>query len=90
MKTASPTIDVDGARIAGLLGLGVDVFRELMANGHIATLCERGTGDDAGHWRATFWHGARRARLIVDGAGRIVAVEGRPSIPGLPRRDAGT
>ncbi len=85
MNAATPPIDVDGARIAGLLGLEVDEFRTLMARGKIATLCERGTGDDAGRWRATFWHGARRARLIVDAAGAILAVEGRPAAPAAGR-----
>ena len=44
-----------------------------MANGKIATLCEGGTGDDEGRWRATFWHGRARARLVVDAEGRIIA-----------------
>ena len=66
-------IDIDGTRVADLLGLKVDAFRQLMANGKITTLCERGTGADAGQWRATFWHGARRARLLVAADGRVLA-----------------
>ena len=72
MNAPAP-IDVDAARVAALLGREVEAFRTLMANGKIATLCERGTGDDEGRWRATFWHGSARARLVVDARGRILA-----------------
>ena len=78
MKTPSrpgapAPIDIDAARVAALLSLPVEEFRTLMANGKIATLCERGTGSDEGRWRATFWHGSARARLVVDAEGRILA-----------------
>ena len=72
-KPATAPIDIDAARVAALLSLPVDEFRTLMANGKIATLCEGGTGDDEGRWRATFWHGRARARLVVDAEGRIIA-----------------
>lgn len=65
-------IEVDGARVAALLGLEVDEFRRLMAANRIAVLCERGTDDDAGRWRATFYHGERRARLLLDAEGRVL------------------
>ena len=44
----------------------------------IDRLCERGTGEDAGLYRATFYHGTKRARVVVDRQGRFVgAVEQR-------------
>ena len=46
-------------------------FRELMAQRKVAILCERGTGDDAGLYRATFYYGKRRLRLVVDEQGQL-------------------
>jgi hypothetical protein len=36
-------------------------------------LCERGTGEDEGLYRASFYIERRRARLVVDRDGRIIA-----------------
>lgn len=68
----SPSIEIDGALVARALSLDVAEFRQLMQNGKITVLCERGTGDDAGHYRASFYLGDRRVRFIVDAAGRPV------------------
>lgn len=70
---SNPAIEIEGALVARALGLEVDEFRRLMEIGKIKVLCERGTGEDAGRWRATFYHGDRRARFIVDRCGRPVA-----------------
>lgn len=74
-----PAVEIDGTRVAAGLGLEVDAFRRLMEHGRVSALCERGTGDDAGLWRATFYHGRRRFRAVVDGDGRILHVD--PSVP---------
>ena len=68
----TPTIDIDGALVADQLGLAVDEFRQLMADGKIRVLCERGTGDDAGRFRASFYHGTVRARLVLDAGGKLL------------------
>ena len=47
-------------------------FRRLMEQGRISTLCERGVGEDAGLYRASFYYGDRRARLVVDASGTPV------------------
>lgn len=65
-------IEVDGTLVAGGLGLDVDRFRELMAVRKISVLCERGTGEDAGLYRASFYYQGRRMRLVVDAQGRPV------------------
>ncbi|WP_220486464.1 MULTISPECIES: DUF6522 family protein [unclassified Luteimonas] len=65
-----PPIEIDAVLVARALELGVDEFRQLMADSKISVLCERGTGEDAGHYRASFYYGARRARFVVDGKGR--------------------
>jgi len=72
---SNPAIEIEGALVARELGLEVDEFRRLMEIRKIKVLCERGTGEDAGRYRATFYHGERRARFIVDRFGIPVAQE---------------
>lgn len=67
------SVEIDGARVARGLGLEVSAFRQLMADRKIGLLCERGTGEDAGRWRATFYLGERRLRLLVDAQGNVLA-----------------
>lgn len=69
---SNPAIEIDGAMVARELGLEVDEFRKLMDIRKIKVLCERGTGEDAGRYRATFYHGELRARFVVDRFGRPV------------------
>lgn len=66
----TPSIEIDATLVARALAMDVDEFRRLMEAKKIAVLCERGTGEDAGHYRASFYYGERRARLVVDGKGR--------------------
>ena len=70
---STPSIEVDGAMVAQGLGLEVDTFRRLMDERKITLLCERGVGEDEGLHRASFYHGKRRARFVVDSRGRPVA-----------------
>ena len=69
----APPVEIDGDCVARGLGLDVAAFRQLIAERKIALLCERGTGEDAGRWRATFYHGERRLRLVVDAQGNVLA-----------------
>ena len=71
MGTPAPPLEIDGAMVARAIGLDVEAFRQLMADGKIAVLCERGTGEDAGTWRASFYYGAQRARFVVDASGHL-------------------
>ena len=73
MGDRSPNLEIDGAMVARELGLETDQVRQLMADGKISVLCEKGTGEDSGTWRASFYHGKRRARFVVDSRGRPVA-----------------
>ena len=68
-----PPIEVDAARIARGLDLAVEAFRQLMADRKVTVLCERGTGEDAGRWRASFYYDGRRVRLVVDAGGAVLA-----------------
>lgn len=69
---SKPNIDIEGALVADRLGLELAEFRQLMADGKITVLCERGTDEDTGRYRASFYYGNQRARFIVDETGRIV------------------
>lgn len=71
-----PSLEVDGALVAARLGLPGDAFRRLMADGQVSVLCERGIGEDAGRYRATFYYAGRRARLLLDEAGRMLEATG--------------
>ena len=44
----------------------------LMEQRRIAALCERGTGEDSGTYRATFYYEDRLTRLVVDREGQVV------------------
>jgi Family of unknown function (DUF6522) len=65
-------IEVAAELIAEGLGVSLAKMRGLMCAGAITSRCESGIGDDAGRHRLTFFCGARRFRLIVDGEGRVI------------------
>ena len=77
---STPSIEVDGAMVAQGLGLEVDTFRRLMDERKITLLCERGVGEDEGLHRATFYHGKRRLRLVLDRFGKVVANAGPDAV----------
>lgn len=66
------TIEIDGGLIARALGLDQDTFFRLLAQRKISQLCERGTGEDEGMFRASFYHHHIRARIVVDRAGNSI------------------
>src|SRR5690606_29654939 len=74
----NPEVEIDAALVAEGLGLAVGEFRRLMEQRRITVLCERGTDEDAGLYRATFYHGQRRVRLGGDGRGRAGRGAARP------------
>lgn len=69
-------VDGDFEVPAELIAHGLDVPLEellgLMRTGAVTSRCERGIEQDAGHHRLTFFHKARRLRLIVDSDGRLI------------------
>jgi hypothetical protein len=40
-----------------------------MEDRQVTLLCERGTGEDAGLYRASFYYAGKRVRLVVDADG---------------------
>ena len=69
----NPQVEIDGALVARALDLEIGEFRRLMEDRRISVLCERGVGEDEGLYRASFYHGERRARMVVDANGTPVA-----------------
>ena len=65
-------IEVSAAPVAQGLDLPLERFRELMETRRITTLCERGTGEDSGTYRFTFYYGKARLRVLTDATGRIL------------------
>ncbi|HEY9143159.1 MAG TPA: DUF6522 family protein [Arenimonas sp.] len=72
-------VEVDARLIAEGLGLAPEQVPAMVADRRIATLCERGTGEDAGLFRFTFYFGTQRFRLVTDAGGQPVA-KGGPAI----------
>ena len=71
MVERTPAIEIDAALVAPRLGLTVAEFRQLMEQRRITVLCELGVGEDAGRYRASFYYGDRRVRLVVEAAGQM-------------------
>lgn len=65
-------IEIDPAPVARALGLDDAAFLRLLEQHKISQLCERGTGEDEGLYRASFYYLDRRARLVVDRRGRMI------------------
>lgn len=74
-STSGMVIEIDGALVAAMLGLDVETFRQLMHDSKISVLCERGTGEDAGLNRVTFYFQDRRFRALVTRDGQILTTE---------------
>lgn len=69
---ADGNIGLDAALIAADLGLDCPGVLEAMRVGRLTAVCERGTDEDRGRYRVTFYHGNTRLRLTVDADGQIV------------------
>ena len=69
----SREIEIDAALVARGLDLPLAEFQQLMEDRKVTVLCERGTGEDAGRYRASFYYEGRRVRLVVDAAGNLLA-----------------
>jgi len=65
----SRAVEIDGALVARGLGLSLEDFKRLMEQRKITLLCELGTGEDAGRYRASFYYEDKRVRLVVDAEG---------------------
>ena len=67
----STIVEIDATIVAKELGLAVVDFRQLMEQGKVTVLCERGVGADVGLYRASY-HNGKSVRLVVDSEGKPV------------------
>ena len=65
------TMEIDARVIGAGLGLEPAQVQALMQAEKISLLCERGTGEDLGCHRVTFYYAGRRFRILIDATGRI-------------------
>lgn len=63
---------LDAAIVAEGLGLDPGEVLPAMREGRLTSLCERGTGEDEGRNRLTFFHARRLFSVIVDDAGNVL------------------
>ena len=74
----SRAIEIDGALVARGLGLALEDFRQLMERKKITVLCELGTDQDTGLYRASLYYEGKRVRLVVDAQGTPVLPASAP------------
>ena len=65
-------VHIDATINAEGLGIGPALLQAGMRDGAITGVCERGTDEDAGRYRLTFFHESRRLRLVVDEACNVI------------------
>ncbi|MGH1571055.1 DUF6522 family protein [Methylobacterium sp. P31] len=83
-------VQIDAIIIAQGLGIEPALVQAGMREGRITGQHERGTDEDAGRHRLTFFSASRRLSLIVDSAGNVIRTSvidfgGRP-LPASLRR----
>jgi hypothetical protein len=66
-------IEIDGDQVARALGLDGNTFSQLLQQRKISQLCERGTEEDTGLYRASFYYLQKRVRLVVNQQGEVMA-----------------
>lgn len=81
-------ITVDAALLAEAFHVGQSQIRREMREGRISSRCEKGTEEDTGRWRLTFYREGQALRLVVDAGGGILSrgrfPVGTPTRPGGP------
>lgn len=65
-------IRIEATLVAADLGIPPMLVLARIREGRITSRCERGQGEDAGHFRLTFFYGNRSVRLVVDDAGNVL------------------
>ena len=65
-------IEIEASLIAEGLALSLPDLRQQMRAGRITSLSERGSGEDLGRHRLTFFSEHRRFRVVVDERGAII------------------
>lgn len=63
---------IDAGFLGDLFDMPAGGVQDLLRNGRITSLCERGEGDDAGRFRLTFTGENRQVKLETDVAGKVL------------------
>ncbi len=71
VAASTRAMEIDARVIGAGLGLEPAQVQALMQAEKISLLCERGTGEDLGCHRVTFYYAGRRFRILIDATGRI-------------------
>lgn len=72
IRLGDGVIEVEADVISEGLNLPLPLLRQQMRAGRITSVSERGTGEDAGRHRLTFFTEHRRFRVVVDERGAII------------------
>jgi hypothetical protein len=87
------TVQIDAAIIAEAFGIAPEHLMDLMRQGEVTSLSERGIDEDAGSHRLTFYCGNRRLRIVANESGdvlqRSVIDFGDLTLPASARRPGG-
>lgn len=70
--SATGDITIDSSIIAALLGLDIGDLEEKMRAGQVTCRCERDADANPIRYRITFLHRRDRARIEIDGSGRVL------------------
>lgn len=72
VRLGDGVIEIEASLVSEGLNLPLPLLRQQMRAGRITSVSERGTGDDAGRHRLTFFSEHRRLRVTVDESGAII------------------
>ncbi|WP_193140930.1 MULTISPECIES: DUF6522 family protein [unclassified Meridianimarinicoccus] len=78
--------EADPGDLGRLFDRTPEEIRQMMQDGAMTCLVERGEGDDAGRFRVTLRDGTRRVRLVVDTLGNVLTTTRVP----MTARSGGT
>ena len=87
------TVQIDATIIAEAFGIAPERLMELVRQGEVTSLSERGIDEDAGSHRLTFFCGNRRLRIVANESGDVVQRSvidfGDHALPASARRPGG-
>lgn len=87
------TVQIDATIIAEAFGIAPERLIDLMRQGKVTSLSERGIEEDAGRVRLTFFHDNRRLRIVANESGKVVQHSvidfGDHPLPASARRPGG-
>ncbi len=72
VEIANGDVLVDAGLLAGLLAIAAAEIPGLLRTRAITSICERGIDAHEGEYRLSFFYKNRRARVSVDGSGRVL------------------